>query len=69
MKYQFQNIVRDKNNENKTYFSIFKFHVMTHYAIFIRLYESAQSFDTAYEAATHKFLLKIFFAMTNRIND
>ena len=37
--------------------------------IFIRLYDSAQSFDTVYEKTIHKFLLKIFFVMTNRIND
>ena len=41
VKYKFQNTVRDENDENETYFNIFKFHVMTHYVTFIRLYDSA----------------------------
>ena len=68
-KYKFQNTVRDENDENETYFKIFKLHVMIHYIISIRLYNSAQSFDNVYKETTHKFLLKIFVVMTNRIND
>ena len=69
VKYRFQNTARDENDENETHFNIFKLHVMTHYVIFIWLYDSAQSFDIVYKKAIHKFLLKIFFVMTNRIND
>ena len=68
-KYKFQNTARDENDENETHFSIFKFHVMTYYVTFIRLYDNVQSFDTTYKKAVHKFLLKIFFVMTNKIND
>ena len=69
VKYKFQNIVRDENDEDETHFNIFKLHVMIHYAIFIRLYDSVQDFDTVYEKTIYKFLLKISFVMTNRIND
>ena len=43
--HNFQNTSRDANDKNKTHFNIFKFYIMTHYIIFIRLYNSAQSFD------------------------
>ena len=69
IKYKFQNTVRDENDQDETPFNNFKFHVMTHYVTFIRLYYSAQNFDIVYEKMTHRFLLKIFFVMTNRIND
>ena len=48
------------------HFNIPKFHVMTHYASFIRLYGSAQGFDTCYGEAAHKFLIKDFFYRTNK---
>ena len=69
VKYKFQNTVRDENDKDETYFNILKLHVITHYMIFIRLYNSVQSFDTVYKEAIHKFLLKIFFVITNRINN
>ena len=69
VKYKFQNTARDENDEDKTHFNIFKLYVMTHFMTFIRLYNSAQDFDTAYEKTTHKFLLKIFFVITNKVND
>ena len=69
VKYKFQNTVRDENDENGTHFNILKLHVRIYYMIFIRLYDSAQSFDTTYKETIHKFLLKIFFVMTNRPND
>ena len=50
-------------------FNIFELHVMTYYVTFMQLYNRIQGFDTVYEKTTHKFLLKIFFIMTNRIND
>ena len=69
VKYRFQNTARDENDEDEIHFNIFKFYVMTYYVTFIRFYDSAQSFDTVYEETIHKFLLKIFFVMMNRIND
>ena len=69
VKYKLQNTARDENNKNETHFNIFKLHIMIHYVIFIRLYDSVQGFDTAYEETIYKFLLKIFFVMINRIND
>ena len=49
VKYKFQIIVYDKDDENETYFNIFKLHIMTHYVIFIRLYDSVQDLDIVYE--------------------
>ena len=69
IKYKFQNTVRDDDNENEIHFNIFKLYVMTHYTTFIRLYDSAQDFDIVYKKTTHKFLLKIFFIIINRVND
>ena len=69
VKYKFYSTARDENDGDETYFDIFKLHIMTHDVIFIQLYDSAQSFDTAYEEAIYKFLLKIFFVITNRINN
>ena len=69
VKYIFQKTVRDENDENKTHFNIFKLHVMIYHVTFIRLYDSAQNFDIAYEKTIHKFLVKVFFVMTNRVND
>ena len=69
VKYRFQNTARDENDKNETYFNIFKLHVIIHYVIFILLYDSVQNFDTVYKKTIHKFLLKIFFVMTNKIND
>ena len=69
VKYKFQNTFRNENNEDEMHFNIFKFHVIIHYVIFIRLYNNVQGFDTAYKETTHEFLFKIFFVMTNRVND
>ena len=69
VKYKFQNIARNENDEDEIYFNTFKLYIIIHYVIFIRLYDSVQNFDTAYEKTAHKFLLNIFFVMTNRIND
>ena len=69
IKYKFQNTARDDNDENEIHFNIFKLHIITHYTIFIRLYDSVQDFDIVYEKMTHKFLLKIFFVMTNKVNN
>ena len=40
IKYRFQNTALNKDDENETHFNIFKLHVITHYVIFIRLYDS-----------------------------
>ena len=67
VKYKFKNTVRDKNDEDEMHFN--NFNVITHYEISIQLYDNVQDFDTVYEKAAHKFLLKIFFVMTNKVND
>ena len=69
VKYKFENTIRDEDDKNKTHFNIFKFHVMIYYVTFIRLYDSVQSFDIVYKETIHKCLLKIFFVMTNKVNN
>ena len=49
VKYKFQNIVRDKNDENETHFNLFKFYIIIYYVTFVRLYDSVQNFDTIYK--------------------
>ena len=39
---------------------------MSHYVDFIRLYGSAQGYDTSYSEAAHKTLVKEFFHRTNK---
>ena len=61
---------RPINNESgEHHFNMPKFHVMTHYENFIRLYGSAQGFDTCYGEAAHKFLVKDFFTVQTKMRD
>ena len=48
------------------HFNFSKFHVMSHYTKFIRLYGSADQFDTSHMEAAHKYLVKIFYQRTNK---
>ena len=50
----------------KSHFNFFKFHVMSHYIKFIRLYDSADQFDISHMKMTHKYLMKIFYQWTNK---
>ena len=56
----------DSDAEKEHHFNIPKLHIITHYENFIRLYGSAQCFDTCYDEAAHKFLLKEFYKRTNK---
>ena len=53
-------------NTGEHHFNFPKLHVMSHYVDFIRLYGSAQSYDTSYSEAAHKTLVKDFFQRTNK---
>ena len=64
--YRPQYTTLDGDNEDESQFNIPKLHIITHYADFIRLYGSAQSFDTAYGEAAHKFLLKSYYRRINK---
>ena len=50
----------------KNHFNFFKFHVMSHYIKFIRLYDSVDQFDISHMKTTHKYLMKIFYQRTNK---
>ena len=64
-KYRPQNTTDDPEDEDEGLFNIPKLHVMTHYVAFIRLYGSAQGFDTSSPESAHKTHLKQFFPRTN----
>lgn len=66
-KYWPQNTNLDNGDDNETHFNIPKLHVTTHYVPLICLYGSAPGFDTFYLEAAHKFLVKNFFPMTNKL--
>lgn len=40
IKYCLQNTTHNKNNENKIYFNILKFYILTYYIIFIQLFDN-----------------------------
>lgn len=48
------------------HFNFSKFHVLFHYTKCIRMYSAANGFDTAHSKAAHKYLIKSFYARTNR---
>jgi hypothetical protein len=58
---------RSSNRETKKeHFNFFKFHVMTHYAAFIRKYETADEYDIAHDEVKHKYMLKKYYIRINK---
>ena len=55
----------NKETEER-HFNFPKLHVMSHYVDFIRLYGSAQGYDTSYSKVAHKTLVNEFFYQTNK---
>ena len=47
-------------------FNYLKFHAVTHFAYYIRDYDSAVNYDTAHSKAAHKYFLKAFYNRTNK---
>ena len=56
----------DSDVEKEHHFNIPKLHIISHYEDFVRLYGSAQGFDSCYDEAAHEFLLKEFYKRTNK---
>jgi hypothetical protein len=50
----------------KEHFNFFKFHVMTHYAAFIRKYKTADEYDIAHDEVRHKYMLKEYYIRINK---
>ena len=48
------------------YFNFSKFHAITHYTLFIRQYRAADGFDSFYNEARYKYMLKEYFGRTNK---
>jgi hypothetical protein len=55
-----------REGEDKGHFNFPKFHIMSHYANFIRCFSSANSVDTSHSEAGHKYHLKAFYSWTNK---
>ncbi len=51
-----------REGKDKGYFNFLKFYIMSHYANFIRCFGSANSVDTSYSEAGHKYYLKAFYS-------
>ncbi len=52
--------------KDKGHFNFPKFHIMLHYANFIRRFGSADGVDTSHSEAGHKYYLKAFYSQTNK---
>ena len=50
----------------KSYFNISKFHAMTHYIEFIKLYKNSTNIDFDVDETNHKIFFKIFFSRINK---
>ena len=58
--------IRSAGNNSEGHFNFPKFHVITHYCDFIRLFGAADNTDTSHAEAAHKYLIKDFYARTNK---
>jgi hypothetical protein len=54
---------------NEKHFNFFKFHIMTHYAKFIRKFEIVNEYDISHDEAKHKYMIKKYYFKTNKQND
>jgi hypothetical protein len=65
----FKSTFRSARSSNKDideeHFNFFKFHVMIHYAEFIRKYETTDEYDISHDEVRHKYMFKEYY---NRIN-
>ena len=50
----------------KSYFNISKFHAITHYIEFIKLYKNSTNIDFDVDETNHKIFFKIFFSRINK---
>jgi hypothetical protein len=58
--------VRCGEGEDEGHFNFPKFHMMSHYANFIRRFGSTDGIDTSHSEAGHKYHLKAFYSRTNK---
>jgi hypothetical protein len=58
---------RSSNRETeKEHFNFLKFHVMTHYVVFIRKYKTADEYDIAHDEIRHKYMFKKYYIRINK---
>ncbi len=58
--------VHCREGKDKGHFNFPKFHIMSHYANFIRRFSSTDSVNTSHSKAGHKYHLKAFYSWTNK---
>ena len=58
LKIMFKNLRLQSTQKENQHFNIFKLHVMTHYSVFIRQFNSILSYDMQMNETAHKFLIK-----------
>ncbi len=51
---------------NEEHFNFLKFHIMTHYAEFIRKFGVADEYDISHDEARHKYMIKEYYFRTNK---
>ncbi len=54
---------------NEKHFNFFKFHIMIHYAKFIRKFQVANEYDTSHDETKHKYIIKKYYFRTNKQNN
>jgi len=55
----------DKSTD-KGHFNFLKFHIITHYTLFIKDFGAADNFDIEHSEAGHKYYVKDFYGRTNK---
>jgi hypothetical protein len=66
MKVAFRALHPLDKSTNEGYFNFPKFHVMTHYTLFIQDFGVADNFDIEYSKVGHKYHIKDFYRRTNK---
>ncbi len=54
---------------NEEHFNFLKFHIMIHYAKFIRKFEITNEYDISHDEVKHKYMIKKYYFRTNKQND
>ena len=62
----FRHLRSQHKNISNEHFSFSKFHVMSHYIDFIRLYEITDEYDISHDEVKHKYMFKDFYEKINK---
>ena len=62
----FRHLRSQNKNISNEHFNFSKFHVMSHYTDFIRLYETTDEYDISHDEVKHKYMFKDFWKRINK---